>query len=173
MHLPLSLLFFVLASYDTVTPAYAGFSPHRSIARATEKLHKFAKRNSAGLARDIRVAFNGLSTRDVGQNPMQADRVYCVRPDVLANFGGNATATSPAQVNGSVAAGGSIATRTNGFGTGTSLSPGAPKPTSAFSLVQSYVSTSAPCSFHATNNIKSVGAKFLRRLGFLQCCGPD
>lgn len=140
MRLPATLVLLVLA-YDAAPASALEFPAHRSIARATERLHGFAKRGSAGLARDLRVAIRGLNLQqDVVQNPMQADKVYCVRPDTLSNNAAatNATGTSPAnQANGGGSGGTAAgsATRTNGA----SATPATAVPTSAFKLVQTYV----------------------------------
>ena len=101
----------------------SAFSPHRSLASATERFHRFAKKQSAGLARDLRVVFQGLN---VEQNDVIADthKVYCTRPDEAQAPLGNASATSPA-------------TRTS-TSSGTTSTPTAVSP---FKLVEEHVSS--------------------------------
>ena len=135
MRLPTTLVLLLLA-YESANVAAFEFAPHRSFVRATEHLHGIAKRGSAGFARDLRLAMRGLGLQqDVVQNPMQADKVYCVRPesanDAVRN-GDNGTSPATATAGGNGGSGTGSATRTNGA-TATAV------PSSAFNLVQSYV----------------------------------
>lgn len=132
MYLPTTLVLLLLA-YEAPLGYAFEFAPHRSFVRATERLHGIAKRGSAGFARDLRLAMRGLNLQqDVVQNPMQADKVYCVRPDSFNEAARNETGTSPATgAGGGTAAG--TATGTSGPAASSAV------PTSAFKLVQSYV----------------------------------
>ncbi|KAL5535619.1 hypothetical protein ACEPAF_3713 [Sanghuangporus sanghuang] len=125
MYLPPALL--LLLSAQVAPVAYA-FAPHRSLADATERFHRFAKRHSARFARDLRVVFQGLAVDQAESDPNASHRVYCVRPDDLsAGFGSNTTSTSPAT---SLATGSASASGTS--------SGAAPTATSPWKLVESH-----------------------------------
>ena len=100
MILPQSLFVLFLSILDTPAPSYA-FSPSRSLSSATERFHRYAKRKSARLARDLRIVFQA----HVEQADAVADsqKIFCTRPDGLSNVLGNATATSPATATGAAA----------------------------------------------------------------------
>jgi len=125
MRLGVNLSFLVIVAAQS-SPACAEFALHHSLLRATEQLHNYAKRQSAGLARDLRVVLQGLKIQDLS---VQGDsqRVYCVRPDdPFAALHGNST--SPA-----------TATPKPGGGSpsGTSQA-GMPTFTSAFTMVEQH-----------------------------------
>ncbi|KAH8120422.1 glycoside hydrolase family 16 protein [Phellopilus nigrolimitatus] len=119
MYLPAAIFLLLLAQG---APTALAFSPHRSLGRAAERLHRFAKRNSAGLARDLKITFQGLSVDQSEPDSGSQHRVYCVRPDAFTSLQGNATSTSPA-----------TATRTT-----TSSGAASATATSAFKLVESH-----------------------------------
>lgn len=119
MYLPIALLLLLVSQG---LPLASALAPHKSLSRATERLHSFAKRKSAGLARDLRVIFQGLSVDTVESDSSSSHRVYCVRPDPFSAADGNST--SPANASPS----------------GTASSP-ASTATSAFKLVEEHVSS--------------------------------
>ena len=124
MLIPTSLLLLVLAQTSTLVDA---FSPHNSLLSATERFHRFAKRKSARLARDLRVVFQTIKS----ESDSSSHRVYCVRPsDPFAALQGNST--SPASASGSATSGVAAAS-------GTSTRAPEPSGTSAYKLVESHV----------------------------------
>ncbi|EJD03859.1 glycoside hydrolase family 16 protein [Fomitiporia mediterranea MF3/22] len=121
MYLPLALPLLLFAQ---AAPAARAFEPHRSLARATEQFHRYAKRHSARFARDLRVVFQGLSVEQADSDPNASRQVYCVRPDDLsAGLKGNGSSTSPA---------------TNRPGSTGTASGATPTATSAYKLVESH-----------------------------------
>lgn len=144
MRIPTPLLLLVLAQASSVAEA---FSPHHSFSKATERLHKFAKRKSAGLARDLRVVFQGIKS-DSGTDSGSSHRVYCVRPssDPFAVIKGNSTSPATATTSGT-------ASRTASHTTGTATRAPVPSATSAFKLVESHVGCS---TFLARDNYSSI-----------------
>ncbi|TDL28915.1 glycoside hydrolase family 16 protein [Rickenella mellea] len=134
LHVP--TLVFLLAQLMSL--AEAGFAPHHSLSRATERLHKFAIRHSAGLARDLRVVFYGRDVAD--QIPLGSHKVYCKLPDPFNNGnvnGGNST--SPATATSS-SAGHSTPTSASGThgSTTAAAQPTTSVPVSQFKLQDSW-----------------------------------
>lgn len=144
MRFSLEATFLVLAlAHVLVGPVNANENdspkPHL-LKRATDGFHKSALRHSAGLARDLRIAFRGLSgsvaTRaSIAARSNNGNKPYCV-----SNPGGlpqltNSTSSDhrPDHSSSSVSA---TSTRQ-----GSPSSTGAPatNPTSNFHIVQSYV----------------------------------
>lgn len=136
MYLPPALLLLLLAQE---APTALAFAPHRSLVTATERFHKYAKRRSSRLARDLRVVFQGLSVDQADSDPNDSHRVYCVRPDDLSGLKGNVSSTSPATSH----SGSAFATAT---GSGTAV-PSATA-TSAYKLVESHVRPFTIHTFH-------------------------
>lgn len=154
MYLHAPLLLFLLSQS---LPTNAEFAPHRSIARATERLHKFALRHSAGLARDLRVVFQGQYTGQAGSRrvvdsctlaytgrsvdtqeslPNSTHRVYCVRPD--NPFVGEST--SPASAAPDAARSSATGTATaKGSATSGGTVPASTTAASKYQLVESHV----------------------------------
>ncbi|KLO20225.1 glycoside hydrolase family 16 protein [Schizopora paradoxa] len=106
-----SVLLFVVGQ---TTLASAEFAPHRSVLRATERLHEYAKRRSAGLARDLRVVFQGLKEQDSVQG--DSNRVYCVRPDdPFSAFNGSSTSPATASPGASGTSQAAVPTFTSAY----------------------------------------------------------
>lgn len=145
MRIPTPLLLLVLAQTSSLAEA---LSPHLSFSKATERIHKFAKLKSAGLARDLRVVFQGIKS-DTGTDSGSSHRVYCVRPssDPFAAIKGNSTSPATATTSGT-------ASRTvSGSVTGTATRAPVPSATSAFKLVESHVGCD---TFLARDNYSSI-----------------
>lgn len=111
LHVPLLAFLLTLAP-----PADAGFAPHQSLARATERLHKFALRHSAGLARDLRIVLQGIAADEQPQASVpSSSRVFCARPDPLGTNNGTspATPTTPTTSGGTATDSGVVPTATS------------------------------------------------------------
>ena len=130
MRLSALSLFILLLGLESTTALDA----RSTLVRATERVHKFALRHSAGLARDLRLILRNLDQQPLSKSSaVQGNhRVYCTRPNPF-----DANATSPASPGGGVDGGNS----NNGGGTGTATGRG-PRPTgsSPFKLVEEHVS---------------------------------
>ena len=123
MLIPTSLLMLVLVQTSQFVDA---FSPHKSLLYATERLHKFAKRKGSRLARDLHVVFQAIIVESDSSHP-----VVCVKPsDPFAALQGSSTSPASASIT---------TTRSHGA-TGTNTHAPEPSGTSAYKLVESYVS---------------------------------
>src|SRR6266851_7344738 len=92
MRFSLNATFLVLAlAHVLVRPVNANEndSPKRHLLkRATDGFHKSALRHSAGLARDLRIAFRGLSRSDATRASVTARSNSGSKPYCVSNPGG-------------------------------------------------------------------------------------
>lgn len=166
MRIPTPLLLLVLAQTSSLAEA---FSPHHSFSKATERIHKFAKRKSASLARDLRVVFQGIKS-DTGTDSGSSHRVYCVRPssDPFAAIKGNSTSPATATTSGTASR---TASRT-GSSTGTATRAPVPSATSAFKLVESHVGCDTFLARDNYSSIKKSGSNFFDGWSFWDTADP-
>ncbi|KAI0090040.1 concanavalin A-like lectin/glucanase domain-containing protein [Irpex rosettiformis] len=141
LHLPL-----LLCLFTTISPADANIFARgtESFARIASKAHRHAARRSAGLARDLRLSFQGLlAEQPQGAQSVANSRVYCVNsPGLSSNTNNNDT--SPAIGNATtVISGPSFTSSSGGKASGTASSGRASAtassaPSSPWKLKQSY-----------------------------------
>lgn len=139
----------LLIAIVQVASSNAAFEPHRSFSRATDKFHKFALKHSAGLARDLRIAFSGLAGRAVSE-PDDSQKVLCARPGTFVSPS-NSTSPASAPDNGghvhpsTTGHHGGVSSTSSAKGPGSTSLPSPsslapqPAPTSAFKLQESHV----------------------------------
>ena len=125
------------------------FDARSSLSRATERVHKFALRHSAGLARDLRLILRNLDQQPLSKSTV-THRVYCTKASV---FDSESNGSSPATPTTGLTGGnnnnnnndnndnGDINNNTSGTTSG-----GGPRPTpsSAFRLVEEHVRIACP-----------------------------
>ncbi|TCD66776.1 hypothetical protein EIP91_000967 [Steccherinum ochraceum] len=143
MYLRIPLILFLLAS-TSPAPSEANIVARssKSIARAANRLHHRALKHSAGLARDLRVAFNGALLEQPSN--LGNARVYCVS-NPTGGLSGPAVPppnpTSPAPPQQSQPSNGTSTSRTSPSQSSTSSGPSstsAPLPSSPWKLLQAY-----------------------------------
>ena len=128
MHINPALLFTLI----TLTARADAVDVRGTLLRATERVHNFALKHSAGLARDLRLVLRSLDQQPLSKNTV-THRVYCTRAAVF-----DPNNTSPANPPNESAGGNRTATAT--------ATGGAPRPTatSLFTLVDAHVSSVNP-----------------------------
>lgn len=173
----------LLITLAQISQSDAAFEPRHALSRASERLHKFAKRrwHGKGLARDLRVALRGLN----GEKQFAVDaagsapgKMICARPDSQGVLGsGIATATSPA-THPSSSGGTSTSTM---LGSVTSIStknvdsptPPPPVPSSAYTLVESHVRCPQVLGNRLLTIYSQSGASFFSGWSFWNTSDPS
>lgn len=87
MRVPAAL---ILSSLSINLDQVNAFDARSTLSRATEQIHKFALRHSAGLARDLRLVLRNLDQQPLSKSVV-THRVYCTKPNAIAP-----NSTSPA-----------------------------------------------------------------------------
>ena len=149
MYLHLLLLLFFLA---TIPPSDANIFARgtESFARIATNAHRHAARRSAGLARDLRLSFQGLlAEQPQGVQAVANSRVYCINSPGLSA----SNSTSPAIVNGTTVVSGPVFTSasssvgrkpTSTASSGSASATASSAPSSPWKLKQNYVSLAMP-----------------------------
>jgi len=144
MRFSLDVIFLVLALAHALvglTSAKANdplSSKRHLLKRASDSFHKRALHHSAGLARDLRIAFRGLGRSDATRRSLVArsnNKPFCISNPAGSPDQTNSTSNAN-HTPGSSSSGSATSTRK-----GSPTSTGAPgaNPTSNFHVVQSYV----------------------------------
>jgi hypothetical protein len=132
MHISASLLAFA-ALYEAIQVNAGTMDAHVGL---TKRLHRSALRQSAGLAKDLRTAFNGLLSDPPPERKLtrrsNAKHVCVPKSSAAGNNNNSTTATF------SMSSGASTATKSQVAST-TRLSSASPTPSSDFKIAQSYV----------------------------------
>jgi hypothetical protein len=129
MYLALPLTLLLVLGHGAPSNSYLFPRASSAINSGLARAHRFALRNSAGLARDLRVAFKSVL---VAQPNGDARQVYC---------------TSPRSNNTGFPAGGTSTARPTG--TSSASTPGATVSPSPWTLAEAHVSSFPYCSGRA------------------------